>query len=44
MDLRETMPANKKFTREKTHQLYETTIKLAAALEKLMNEDEKDEG
>ena len=44
MDLRETMPANKKFTREKTRQLYETTIKLAAALEKLMNEGEKDEG
>ena len=44
MDLREMMPANKKFTREKTRQLYETTIKLAAALEKLMNEGEKDEG
>ena len=38
MDLRENMPANKKFAKEKAKALYDMTIKLAAALEALINE------
>lgn len=38
MDLRENMPANKKFASDKAKALYDMTIKLAAALEALINE------
>ena len=38
MDLREAMPANKKFEKEKVKKLYDMTVKLAAALEALINE------
>ena len=38
MDLRENMPANKKFAKEKAKALYDMTVKLAAALEALINE------
>lgn len=43
MDLRESMPANKKFTKEKIKNLYDMTINLAAAMEKLMNAGSADE-
>ncbi len=43
MDLRENMPANKKFAKGKIKNLYDMTINLAAAMEKLMNAGEADE-
>ncbi len=43
MDLRENMPANKKFAEGKIKTLYDMTINLAAAMEKLMNAGEADE-
>ena len=44
MDLREKMPANKKITKEKAKELYDVTIRMAAALENLMNERAGNEG
>lgn len=44
MDLRQAMPPTRFAITARAKELYNLTIKLAAALEKLMNEGEKDEG